>query len=87
MNDGYNGWANWETWNLNLWLQNDEFAYRSMSQQLRSLTEAPSYEDARWIAEIALGNNATPDGVLLDDHAICWQEIAKAMGEIIEENR
>lgn len=87
MSDGYNGWKNYQTWNLNLWLQNDEFAYRSMTQQLRSLSETPSHEDARWIAEIALGNNVTPDGVLLDDPAISWDEISKAMFEIVEENR
>lgn len=87
MSDGYNGWKNYQTWNLNLWLQNDEGAYRSMVRQMRPLTEAPTIEDARWIAEIALGNNVTPDGVLLDDHEICWHEIAEAMGEIIEENQ
>ena len=23
-----NGWLNWNTWNVALWLQNDEFIYR-----------------------------------------------------------
>ena len=23
----YNGWSNWDTWNANLWLTNDEIVY------------------------------------------------------------
>ena len=24
----YQGWTNWDTWNANLWLTNDEYSYR-----------------------------------------------------------
>lgn len=32
---GYNGWANWETWNVNLWLDNEEPLYREKVRFLR----------------------------------------------------
>ncbi len=28
--ENYQGWTNWETWNVNLWILNDEYNYRQM---------------------------------------------------------
>jgi len=32
----YNGWTNWETWNVNLWVDNEEPMYRAKVRFLRS---------------------------------------------------
>lgn len=36
----YNGWSNYETWNVNLWLTNDEYIYESIMEEL-----SPDMED------------------------------------------
>jgi hypothetical protein len=42
MDTKYNGWTNYETWCVNLWLMNDEETYRHWSEETRRhVTEAP----------------------------------------------
>lgn len=46
MTDGYQGWSNYETWNVALWLGNDEGSYnhtRELADQARE--EAPDHHN------------------------------------------
>lgn len=65
----HNGWTNWDTWNVQLWLANDERAYRIM----RRSTDIE--RDARELMEI-MGN---PDDADLDN--VDWDEIIGAWEE------
>jgi len=38
----FNGWANWETWNVALWIQNDEGLYNEACRLVRF---GRSYQD------------------------------------------
>ena len=61
----YNGWTNYETWNVALWLQNDEGLY-NLAQQCNDYSE--------FVKEIGIGYS-TPDGVKYADPKISVLEI------------
>ena len=46
MSDGYNGWANWETWNLNLWVDNEFWSYSRKVDWMRHLAESEITDDS-----------------------------------------
>ena len=72
----YNGWKNYETWNVNLWLSNDEGLYRLVVNYGKEVT----YRD---FAKIYLNqlSKATPDGVDWLDESLDFD----ALDEVLEE--
>lgn len=83
----YNGWPNRETWNVMLWLDNDEGAYRHYVAEVRrfystGVGKRPRLltSDAERFAREALGDK-TGDGIPLDSPRIRWGKIAEAMRE------
>jgi phage-related baseplate assembly protein len=45
MTEQYNGWANRETWALNLWLSNDEGLYNMTRERVADAIESLEVED------------------------------------------
>ena len=84
----YNGWKNYETWNLNLWIQNDEGIYLAVVEEMASLVRhfgrAQLYPGAIREMLIDIIGERTPDGVSLTDPRICWPEIINALEEMHE---
>lgn len=76
----YNGWANYETWNVALWLGNDESFYRAMREMVKASKKPVNCGRAREIVNELLPDG-TPDTKAMS--RVRWGEIAA----FLEENR
>ena len=68
----YNGWTDWTTWNVALWIRND-YGFYSIAKDCKD------YMDFLYEMQAMIGSFATPDGA-------DWGEAnIEEMNEVIEE--
>lgn len=79
----YNGWANRTTWNIMLWLDNDEGNYRCYKGMVEKHLAQYGKLTGRAAKRIALNvlGDRTPDGCKLTAKCVDWPAIAEAMSE------
>jgi hypothetical protein len=76
MNQEYNGWANWETWNVALWIGNDESLYHDAKYfRNKGFKEFAEYLRGFGIVE-------TPDGAAYNDSGLDIEALDKMLGEL-----
>ena len=89
----YNGWKNYETWCVSLWIDNEEASYRHYRLQAREIQRAHEPEDqARELAgllkaetEEAASNLGGVPGTVFADliqsslDNVDWEEIAQSI--------
>ena len=74
MNETYNGWQNYQTWNVALYIQN-EYSFYQIAKTCNSYAE--------WLGKSAgIRKGATPDGVWWSDPRICWLEMNAMFKEL-----
>jgi len=64
MEADYNGWKNYETWNVALYLDNDEGTYLAVKEYVRDTlnsTDDLTYDGL--IEYLGIENESTPDGI------------------------
>lgn len=76
MSNRYNGWKNYETWNVALWLGNDEGLY-SLAREHRQDGYASVAAALR-----ELGVIETPDGVSYTDSGLDTDELDECVREL-----
>jgi hypothetical protein len=76
MPDKYNGWTNYETWNMNLWVQNEEGSYNYMIEN-KPYTAVKAERIG-----LEIFPNGTPDMDTKEEmDNVNWDEIAEAWNE------
>ena len=74
--DRYNGWLNYETWNINLWAFNEEPLYKEVMRN-QPFTAESAEELAR-----GMFPEGTPDfDSVADFDKVDWNEIAEAWND------
>jgi len=75
-NEKYNGWTNRATWNVNLWIMNDEYSYR------RIMANRPFTPEKAKSIILEMYPCGTVDMDSVDEmDNVNWQEIADAWNE------
>ena len=86
MTTTYNGWKNRQTWNINLWLMNDEGTYRAcVEKATRCKTTRLGRVSARSAEAFCreIFGESTPDGCNLT-RLVDWTAIAASISERAE---
>ena len=76
---GYNGWANYETWNVALWIGNDEGLYELARECKRQLHPYKAFAETM---RREFGILETPDGVAWNDSGLDINALNEMMEEL-----
>jgi hypothetical protein len=75
----FNGWTNWSTWNVALWIENDRGLY-TLARQFRRLGYKAFVNS---LSEFGLDISVqTPDGVKWNDPTLDIEALDELMGEL-----
>ena len=80
MDNTYNGWKNRQTWNVALWINNDECLYDAAVNFMRNTTKRKLYSD--FIRSMGMENDRTPDNIKYLGSRLDYKELNEMMREL-----
>ena len=81
----YNGWKNYETWNVTLWIQNDEGLYNLACSFAKLANNSGTKIDYnKFLPILKCISQATEDGVKWDDSKIDTTAVDRMLAELAE---
>lgn len=75
----YNGWKNRSTWNVSLWIANDEGLYYSAVEFMKSYQGKKPY--VNFIDSMDLRQDKTPDGIKWISRLLDYKALNEFMNE------
>lgn len=90
----YNGWANYETWNVALWISNDYELYSAACNFMADYDGNDPYNDfvdevifngASYCVAVGTGADKTPDGVEWEGSELDYDALKEFMREFAED--
>ena len=80
----YNGWANYPTWNISLYINNEEPLYREAVRYVRQCERLDEKVDYIVFADVMmmLYGKKTPDGVAWNDPSLDIDELNEMLEEL-----
>ena len=83
-NTTYNGWKNYETWNVALYIQNEYPLYKAAVSysEYQLDREVPCCYEAFRQLHLDLLGTSTPDGVSYTDPRLCHAELNELLNDL-----
>lgn len=80
----YNGWKNYQTWNVALWINNDEGLYNAAVDYMRNVYKGISKSPYKLFLNYAgLNGQRTPDNVSYSGTRLDYSALNEMMKELL----
>ena len=82
MDNTYNGWKNRQTWNVSLWINNDEHLYRSAVDYVKT-AEKDKATYKGFVQSIGLEHSKTPDSIAYISKDLDYTALDEMIQELV----